>query len=393
MRLCRSLLVVVVSLIFSMSVHGQSWEELASLPNPTGFPVMASANGKIYLLSGTQGTLAKTFEYNPETNSWSEKATIPSGTIYASGVELDGKIYVMGGGQNNVKKNLHYIYDPLTDTVVEGDTLMTPRMYHNAAVSNGKIYLIGGQNGDGTTEWYFDEYTPETNSWVRKTQTPHNQAWYCGAVGIGTKFYRIAGGRWNAPTDYFDCYDTETDTWEVLDPFPITLHAPSAVNFQDKIIVMGGYNNEEKIDSIYTYYPTSGLWILSFSRLPVAMAYHKSAVIGNYIYVYFKPEGSQSGLLWRSKFGTTDIRENTTFEINIFPNPCTEQFLIDLPCIPNTEFGIEISDILGRTVLSQDKILNFGAKNIINLPNIKSGVYFINVNINGNKFTRTLLVN
>jgi len=384
---------LLLLIVLRFNAISQGWEELASLQNPTPFPVMASANGKIYLLSGTQGTPAKTFEYDPVSNTWSEKATIPSGTIYASAAEVDGKIYVMGGGQTNVKKSLHYIYDTETNTVTAGDTLLTPRMYHSAASANGRIYLIGGQNGDGTTEWFFDEYTPETNSWSRKTQTPHNQAWYCGAVGIGTKFYRIAGGRWNLPTDYFDVYDTETNQWETLDPFPITLHAPAAVSFQGKIIVMGGYNNENKIDSIYTYYPSSGLWILSFNKLPEPMAYHKAAVIGNYVYIYNKDESGQNGRLWRYKFGTTDV-ENTQFDaetISINPNPCSGILNINIPSINHEKFCIEISNIIGNKIYENNNLIK--GDNLINLNGISSGIYFVRIKYNDKNITKKIIIN
>jgi N-acetylneuraminic acid mutarotase len=340
---------------------------------------MVTANGKIYLLSGTQGVPAKTFEYNPESNTWIEKAPISAGTIYASGAGVGGKIYVMGGLQNNQKTDLHYIYDPISNKVTNGAALLTPRGYHNSASVNGKIYLIGGQNGDGTTEWYFDEYNPENDTWIRKTQTPHNQAWYCGAVGLNGKFYRIAGGRWNVPTDYFDEYNPETDSWTSLDPFPITCHAPTAVSLENKIYVMGGYNSEHKIDSIYTYYPSTKMWILSFVKLPEPLAYHKAVALDGYIYIYNKDEVTSNGRLWRYKFGSVGVKENSddNYHCEISPNPCKNLLKISLVGLNSFIEHFEIYNVLGVCVFRSDRVGDNVASIQIDASFLNSGTYFI----------------
>lgn len=387
-------LLLFLQIFIFIPSFAQGWEEMKSLNNPTSFPVMAASNGKIYLLSGTQGTPAKTFEFNPETNTWTEKTSIPAGTIYASGVEVEGKIYVMGGLQNNQKTDLHYVFDPSTNQVSTRAALLTPRGYHNSATVNGKVYLIGGQNGDGTTEWYFDEYDPLNDSWLRKEQTPHNQAWYCGAVGVGNKFYRIAGGRWNVPTDYFDSYNPVTNIWEILDPFPITCHAPAAVALENKIYVMGGYNSEHKIDSIYTYYPSTKMWILSFVKLPEPLAYHKAVALGNYIYVYNKDEATSAGRLWRYKFGTVGIYENKSGnnEFNIAPNPSNGQIKLNFQDENNFICGIEVYDYLGNRIFQNSEVHSNSITIQIILKNPSRGIYLLRVNMGNHFINKSLLI-
>lgn len=372
-------LFIAFLILFPFFIFAQSWEEMQSLANPTGFPVMAVANGKIYLLSGTQGGPAKTFEFNPAANVWTEKTPIPSGTIYASAATVNGKIHVLGGLQNNQKKDLHYIYDPATDAVINGATLLTPRGYHNSVAVDGKVYLIGGQNGDGTTEWYFDEYNPDKDQWTRKEQTPHNQAWYCGAVELQGKFYRIAGGRWNVPTDYFDEYNPETNSWTSLDPFPITCHAPAAVTLENKIFVMGGYNSEHKIDSIYTYYPSTKMWILSFVKLPEPMAYHKAVALDGNIYIYNKDEATSNGRLWRYKFGSVGVKENSvnSFKCEISPNPCNNLLKISFEGENACLDKIEIYDVIGNCVFRSESIGDDIASIQIDASFLNSGTYFI----------------
>jgi N-acetylneuraminic acid mutarotase len=383
--------VLGIILCFNFNTANAAWEVLENLENPNPFPVMAAADGKIYLLSGAQGGSIATHEYDPETDSWAIKASMPNACIYSSAESVNGKIYVMGGGQSNQKKDIHYIYDPAADTWTEGAPLLTPRMYHSSGNADGKIYLIGGQNGDGTTEWYFDEYDPVDNTWLRKTNSPHKDAWYCGAVGIGHNFYRIGGGRWNVPTNHFDVYYAETDSWEELPTFPIGVHAPAAVNFQDKILVMGGYNNEQKIDSIYMYNPES----LTMNYMPEPMGYHKAVTLGNYVYVYSKSEDGQYGRLWRYKYGTTEVEDNITVstdDINIYPNPCTGIFSIkgDFGALQKAE--IKVFNSLGKQVYSNTETFGTGKELFIELENPASGVYMVQMIINGKAISKKLII-
>jgi N-acetylneuraminic acid mutarotase len=385
----------IAAILLSFSVSkSQVWESLADCNPPNPFPVMAAVDGKIYLLSGTQGSPVATRVYDPATNTWEDKAPIPEGCIYSSGDAVDGKIYVMGGGQSNQKQDNHYIYDPATDTWKEGAPLLTPRMYHSSAVVDGKIYLIGGQNGDGTTEWYFDQYDPATDRWTRKDNTPHAEAWYCGAVGIGTSFYRIAGGRWNVPSSWFDIYDSETEMWKVMDPFPITLHAPAAVAFNGRILVMGGYNNEQKTDAIYMYYPSSNLWTPTLTRLPEAMAYHKAVAMGNYVYVYSKSEDGKVGRLWRYKFGTTDVEDlyEPELSIHVFPNPSSGMFTLRSPEDMHHTPDVIVRNVFGQEVPASIDYSNGNGYLNVDVLSTVSGLYYVTVKAGHQSVTKTVVV-
>lgn len=379
-------LIILLSLFFAANISGfaQGWEELKSLDNPNRFAVLTSSNGNIYLVSGTQGGPAATYEYNPQENKWTTKAPIPQGCIWTTANAVNGKIYVMGGGQSNTKMSLHYIYDVDSDSWSQGPSLLTPRMYHSSAVVNDKIYIIGGQNGDGTTEWQFDQYDPALNTWFSKAQTPHNEAWYCGAAAIGNTFYRISGGRWNAPTDWFDSYDTQTNSWTPLPQLNFKVHAPVAVAYAGNIYLIGGYINSNKSDTTFLYSPASGSWAPMLNRLPEPMAYHKACVLDNYIYLFNVSEDGTEGKLWRFKVGLSDIEDSeiSSEKITVSPSPSSESFEL-VSDIITAKSSIEIYDMLGkkiafRTVDNQDKKCNIEMKNY--LP----GIYIIKI-INNDK--------
>ncbi|MBM2817137.1 MAG: hypothetical protein HW421_3899 [Ignavibacteria bacterium] len=382
--------------LFSPRTNAQSWEELKSLTSPNAIPAMAAVGDKIYLVSGNQGNATNTWEFNPATNEWTKKASLPQGGVFATAVAFDGKIYVMGGGQNNAKKDYHYIYNPSEDKWTEGAKLLTPRMYHSAAAVNGKIYIIGGQNGDGTTEWFFDEYSPNSNSWTRKAQSPHKDAWYSAAAGVGNKFYRIAGGRYNVPTDYFDIYDTETGTWQVHENFTVGLHSPAAVNYKGKIVIMGGYTNLGKTAMITMYDPVTDNSSVSSVYLPEAMAYHRAAVIGDYIYVYSSTEDTPpTGRLWRINLSTLSALEqsgDTEQSLVFYPNPTSGKFKISLNEFGSLPVDITIINIIGEQVFSCKNYLNDDGTLPLSLEGAAQGIYFIHVNCNGKSYCRSVVV-
>jgi N-acetylneuraminic acid mutarotase len=380
MKIFTNLLVILILFVQAYSIASAAgWEEMATLENPTNLPTIAAADGKIYIVSGTLGANATTFEFDPATNTWSKKAPIPFGQYWSTAETINDKIYVCGGGSPYPGSKYLQIYDPKTNNWSQGAELLTGRMYHSSGVANGKIYLVGGQNGDGTSEWYFEEYDPMSNSWASKGNIPHNNAWYSGVVGMDKKLYRIGGGRSTVPMNYVDVYDTETEKWTIEDPFPIGIHGPAALALDGKVYVLGGYNGTETLDSIYTYSPSSKIWNQSVISLPEPMSYCKAVVLGNYIYAYKKSEDGQYGHLWRFKFGTSgvkDIDENS--DINLFPNPSNGEFTINIKDKAVHNVDLEIYSSIGVSVYSS-KNESVNGTISINLTQQPQGLYFIKI--------------
>jgi hypothetical protein len=79
--------------------------------------------------------------------------------------------------------------------------------------------------------------------------------------------------------------------------------------------------------------------------------------------------------------GTLSTNENIfTDNFEVYPNPFLENITIKTSY--KKRFNIEISDILGKIILSKQNIYS---NEKINLPNIKSGIYFIKVKNNDDK--------
>jgi N-acetylneuraminic acid mutarotase len=391
------LIISSISLLNTADSFSQEslWQKLATLDNAPGLPVLATVNGKLYVLSGTSNANSPTYEYDPATDKWTAKAPIPQGCFWASAQAVDGKIYVMGGRHPSPPQNYNYIYDPVEDKWTKGADLLTPRSYHNAVQLNGKIYIMGGQNGDGTTEWYFDEYNPAEDKWKREAQLPHSGAWYCGAAALDGKIYRIAGGgsSLTLAKDWFDMYDPETDKWTELPPFRIKLHAPAAVTYKDKIYLMGGYTNNVEIDTIYQYTTESATWMKASLKLPQPRTYHKAIVIDKCIYVFGGQNSSEDfkGQLYRFCFAPQDAEENS-FESNntVTPNPSQGDFHISLQDNTLLPDYISVNDIYGREVRFEYTTDIIGLH--FSLKERAAGMYFVHFNINDNSTCKKVVV-
>lgn len=383
-----------ISLLIPGFLQSQNWEFLDTLDNFPNLPAMAAAGGKIYVVSGNGNkTTFPTWEYDPATNSWSRKADIPQGCFWASAVGMDQKIYVMGGGQSYPGKTYNYIYHADSDKWTNGADLLTGRMYHSAAMAGGKIYILGGQNGDGTSEWYFDEYDPVSNSWSGKARLLQNGAWYCAAAGVGSKFYRIAGGgsNINLTKDYFEEYDITSNNWKELPKFRIKLHAPAAVTMDGKIILMGGYTNGNEIDSMYIYDPVFAAWSVMQVKLPYAMCYHKAAVIGNCLYVY----DVQKGYLMRHCGFVSSVNKklgNINDKMDVFPNPCNGNFSIKINFPVNEFLNLKIYNSSGQEMKFSLNTSGNNEELQVNIFNPRNGLYFISFKNGGKIFSCKFLV-
>jgi hypothetical protein len=81
-------------------------------------------------------------------------------------------------------------------------------------------------------------------------------------------------------------------------------------------------------------------------------------------------------------------------DINIYPNPATEAINIDLNLERTQNVLISIFDFLGQQVFANDYGTMNNGKQIlkINTGNLNSGIYFVSVQVGGNKITRKIVV-
>jgi N-acetylneuraminic acid mutarotase len=146
-----------------------TWQANAPMPTARkGIGLVATADGKLYAISGEDGNGQTNEVYDPSTNSWAERAPMPTGRG-STGVALgpDAKIFIAGGdllSTSNVYLNQLEAYDPVMDCWSEKQPMPTAREHPGVATApSGLIYVVGGGNGAGLLNTV-EAHDPTTDS-------------------------------------------------------------------------------------------------------------------------------------------------------------------------------------------------------------------------------------
>ena len=84
------------------------------------------------------------------------------------------------------------------------------------------------------------------------------------------------------------------------------------------------------------------------------------------------------------------LNENTkdAIQFSLYPNPTTKNCFIDINLIESSNLEITVLNYLGQVLKQKSYNANFGKNEIeVDLNNVQSGIYF--VNIKNGKFTTT----
>jgi plastocyanin/N-acetylneuraminic acid mutarotase len=249
--------------------------------------VYFQANGKFYAMGGRSADTAGSefthpFEYDPVANTWTTKsATYPDTHTnnMACGVLADGGmpyIYCVGGSQVTIPDIADRVfrYDPVADVITpvaapwpgaQGTTL--PGGF---TVLNNKLYILGGfdtitNGGQGTnTIW---EFTPPS-TWVQKPTVLPVPLGYIPTTTIGSLIYTgggsdITAGLLTDTTNSF-VYDPTANNISTIAPIPRMTGETRALNFNGKMLVMGGGrtapNPSNEVDA---YDPGTNMWAVN----------------------------------------------------------------------------------------------------------------------------------
>ena len=203
--------------------------------------------GKYYVQTGDQ-----LYAYDTLAETWTRLADSVIGAEYpANLVRLGAFIYFAAGWFLDPRRLARY--NTLTGVWEELAPMIGAHYSSNLAVANGKVYSIGG----GGTGLAVEEYTPETNTWVAKGNTPNPKEDSFLAT-VNNKIHAIAGNPSVTTEQRHDIYDPSTDSWtSAPDIVRATGNAyyGSAVAFGKYIFTLSVAENE-----FWMYDTVSGEW-------------------------------------------------------------------------------------------------------------------------------------
>nr|WP_252735784.1 kelch repeat-containing protein [Aestuariibacter sp. A3R04] len=234
---------------------------------------------------------------------------------YAAGVTADTQaIYAFGGSNENGLRDDIEIIDLATNNsqVLKGHIL--PRRYFSAvADGNNRIFLIGGVSRSGIRAKYENRveiFNTETRVVSEAAPLPYPTR-INTAVRLGDKIYVMGGSHWDwqtkalKRTNLMSVYDINADTWSFAPPMP-TGKATSAVTYEGKIYVAGGYTGEEKLDVFEQFDPVTNSWT-SLPAMPMKLSAHTTTVWRNYLLSF--GDFDAQDIVWAYNFTTKQWRE------------------------------------------------------------------------------------
>ena len=111
-------------------------------------------------------------------------------------------------------------------------------------------------------------------------------------------------------------------------------------------------------------------------------------------------KASRRSTSWRTDGSDTDPGEEIELEVifenagfGLFPNPATEQVIVEVPMEADGKVSVAILDPSGKTTLTQQQLLSKGDNQFtFDVSNLPSGVYFVQVRNGEIAKTRKLVV-
>ncbi len=262
------------------------------------------AGNKFYLMGGREN--ARTIDvYDYTSNSWTTLPnSAPKDFNHFQATEYKGLIWVIGSFSTNdypnelPEENI-WAFDPAKKVWIKGPLIPSARRRGAAGlvVYNDKFYVVAGNtsgHSGGYVNW-FDVYDPATGQWNALTNAPRARDHFA-AVVIGTKLYaaggRLSGGTGGvfAPTiPQVDVYNFATASWSTLpvgQNIPTQRAGASAVNFNDKLVVIGGEigSQTSALKTTEEYDPLTQSW-RALGDLVFARHGTQAIVSGNGIFI------------------------------------------------------------------------------------------------------------
>ena len=263
----------------------ESWLSAKPSPNTLYFASGHFYKNKIYLFGGYRSDVAhsEAWCYDILNNTWSAKSNMVRACYRHHSAIIDDKVYILGGYSAS-KDNT--CYDITNDSYTTKTSLPAARNSFAISVYDKTIYVMSGLPGDNSTVPVDTNYAYDSvlNTWSTKTVTPF-KVYHTVAVNLNNKIH-VLGGYDNNKVIYSShhCYDPVLDSWTTLTDMPFACYRHQATVLKGKIHVMGGYDSLSAItDAHYSYDAITNSWSTRINA-PYTLANHTMIGTDDYFY-------------------------------------------------------------------------------------------------------------
>ncbi len=376
------------------------WEAKASLPYQIYSGSAVTCQGINYFVGGQKdigsGNFIASnmiFEYNLAMDEWVEKPNMSTAHFNSAVASVDDKIYVIGGDSFLDQNEM---YDPATEIWQILTPMPTARQHIKAAVVDDKIYIIGGLESWDEVSTKNEVYDPQTDTWDEMAPIPipkHNYS----TVVYNDEIYIFGGCTQNgvdiwSMTSSVEVYNPAANSWTTTSSLPSTRFNPGIGIIDDKIIIAGGFSDDEVVSDVDVFDPVSSTWTESTS-LPEKNVAMGSTTLNDKIYIIggtSGPAGWQGyNTVYEGVFDESTGNEQLTDkdELLVFPNPAKGYI------------QVQYSD--DNSNLKTFQILTVGGKIIkegrleserINISDLSKGVFLLNIKTDESIITKKIVI-
>lgn len=240
------------------------WRHLTTIPHveQCNFGT-AVLNNELYVIGGCFNQSLQEnihpfgFRYNPQHNKWSTMAPMQRERCRFSLTVVNSQLYAIGGASEVSDVAVEdespcEAYDTSSDTWTPIAGLPGARAQHAAATLEGILYVGGGLDGDQVLD-SCQAFDPNTGTWTARASLLTPRADHC-AVTYGDCLYICGGWYEDEATnsrvlvDTIDCYNTQTDTWNVVTRVPTPRYHAGMVVMRSKLYIIGGFHSDATFD-------------------------------------------------------------------------------------------------------------------------------------------------
>lgn len=137
----------------------------------------------------------------------------------------------------------------------------------------------------------------------------------------GDKGYLLGGDTGPSVTNEFNVYNATDDRWNQLSPYPLKLKGMTAIPYDTKVVVFGGFDQDEKPTNAFFYCNLSGIGGNKWEQItadenaewPTPRYYASGCKYGDYIYVIGGISNAVSDEIWSYRIINKQWKKNNAF--------------------------------------------------------------------------------